>query len=97
MSKSYSFLGPQRELGMQSLESVSRMLGSNKFILGDEPCEEDCALFAFVTYSLHNVCKDNVYRVALRKRFPNLVEHYERMKERYWKDWDEMKYKGAKK
>ena len=86
--------GPQRELGMSSLESVSRVLGSNKFLLGDEPCDEDCALFAFVTYSLHCVCKDNVYRVALLgKRFPNLVEHHERMKERYWKDWDEMKYK----
>ena len=80
---------------MRSLEAVSRMLGGNMFLLGDEPCEEDCVLFAFVTYSLHNVCKDNVYRVALQnKRFPNLVGHYERMKERYWKDWDEMKFKG---
>ena len=79
---------------MKCLETVSRLLGSNKFLLGDEPCEEDCVIFAFVTYSLHNVCRDNVYRLALEnKKFPNLVEHYQRMKERYWKDWDEKKYK----
>ena len=36
---------------------------------------------------------NSVYRVALRERFPNLVEHYERVKELCWKDWDEMKYK----
>ena len=78
---------------MKSLESVSRVLGSNKFLLGDEPCEEDCTLFAFVTYTLHCSCKDNVYRVALSTKFPNLVEHHERMKECYWKDWDDMRYK----
>ena len=79
---------------MKCLETVSRLLGNNKFLLGEEPCEEDSVIFAFVTYSLHNVCKDNVYRLALEnKKFPNLVEHYQRMKERYWKDWDEKKYK----
>ena len=78
---------------MRSLECASRVLGSNKFLLGDEPCDEDCSLFGLVTYTLHNVLKDNVYRVALRERFPNLVEHYERVKELCWKDWDDMKYK----
>lgn len=36
----------------KDLEIVSTLLGKKKFILGDEPCEEDCAIFGFLAQAL---------------------------------------------
>jgi hypothetical protein len=37
------------------LKTVSKILGTKKFILGDEPCVEDCSIFGFVAQALYGM------------------------------------------
>lgn len=37
----------------QDLETVSKILGHKKFILGNEPCAEDCSIFGFLVQVLY--------------------------------------------
>ena len=80
-------------LCIRDLEAVSDILGEKPFLLGDEPCEADCTLFGFITMCLHCSEIDQVYKLECEKRFKNLVRHSERMRERFWPDWEEMRYK----
>lgn len=36
------------EIMNANLEAVSRILGEKRFLLGEEPCAEDCSLFGFL-------------------------------------------------
>jgi len=36
------------ELMRKNIESISTILGNKPFLLGDEPCEDDCALFGLM-------------------------------------------------
>ena len=40
------------ELTNEAIKSISAILGTKKFILGNEPCEEDCALFGILSQIL---------------------------------------------
>ena len=78
-------------MGFSALQDLNNVLGNKKFLMGDQPCEEDCTLFAFLCWPLNSFTSDNFYNVQVKK-FPNLMAYYERMKEAYWKDWSEKRY-----
>jgi hypothetical protein len=60
--------------------------------MGDRQCDEDCALFGFSTWMLYCVPEDNYLNKSVKK-FDNIVDHQRRIRELYWKDWEQMKYK----
>jgi hypothetical protein len=81
-----------RSMALKCLESISDILGKGKFLMGDRQCDEDCALFGFSTWMLYCVPEDNYLNKSVKK-FDNIVDHQRRIRELYWKDWEQMKYK----
>ena len=56
-----------------AIRSRSKVLGNNKFLFGDDPCDEDCCIFGFTTFILYNIPM-NFYYGAMKEKFPNLVD-----------------------
>ena len=76
------------------LQSLDNIIGEdNKFIMGDKPCDEDAAIFGFVTWVLCNTTEDNYHNEEIKK-LANVMRYFETMKENYWKDWEDKRYKG---
>ena len=82
-----------RQLGIQNLKALSDFLGEKPYLMGNQPTEVDCVLFGFITQFYCSTPSDSMYNKALRDDFPNLIKHFERIKEQYWKDWEECKAK----
>lgn len=72
----------------KDLVAVSTMLGTKPFMMGEKPSLVDCTVFGFVCQLLHGVPPTCVYRQLVEKELKNLVEHFERMKEAFWGDWE---------
>lgn len=69
------------------LRAVSVILGNKKFICGDGPCEDDCAIFGVLAqcvWGLPGSCYENLVHGELT----NLKEYCERMKDCFWPDWE---------
>jgi len=43
------------EMMKRDLRAVSKILGKKKYICGDEPCEDDCAIFGILSGPLWNL------------------------------------------
>ncbi|CAL8068941.1 unnamed protein product [Orchesella dallaii] len=69
------------------LHTVSGVLGSKKFFGGDEPCEDDCAIFGCVAQAVWGLPGSSFERLC-HGELKNLKEYCERMKEMYWPDWE---------
>jgi len=85
-------------VGRHSVEDLHRMmlrdlqvfadcLGDKPFLLGEEPHVDDCAVFGFLAVALYGV-PGSVYEAFVRDT-PNVIAYVERMKARYWPDWDQ--------
>ncbi|XP_029653759.1 failed axon connections homolog isoform X1 [Octopus sinensis] len=74
-------------IGERDLHAISTFLGKKKYFLGDEPSEVDCAMFAMLAMVKWNM--PNTPHESLMKKLTNLGAYCERMKERYWPDWEE--------
>jgi len=75
------------QITSDSLRALSLFLGDKKFILGDEPCEDDAAVFGFVAQAVWTL-NDSPYGPIMKDELPNLERYAIRMKETYWPDWD---------
>ncbi|XP_052090757.1 failed axon connections homolog [Mytilus californianus] len=73
----------------------NELLGEKKFLLGERPCEEDCAIFGQLAewYWLSFGHRSE----PVIKNYKNLCDYCERMKETFWPDWDECNSNGTKK
>jgi len=72
----------------KDLEAVSKVLGNNKYLLGDEPCEDDAALFGFAAQLVWGFVHDSPEAKFVRDNHPNVAAYCERMKAKYWPDWE---------
>ncbi|XP_029637837.1 failed axon connections homolog [Octopus sinensis] len=80
-------LAEVNQIVMDDLKALSDFLGKKKFLMGDELCETDFAIFGMIAYSrqmpenciLKEIIDDDV--------FPNITAYFERMKSMYWPDW----------
>lgn len=79
------------EITTDALRAVSTVLGRNKFILGDEPCEEDCAIFGMLVQTIWGL-PSSPYEKLANGELSNIKEYCERMKGKYWPDWDRCLY-----
>ena len=68
--------------------ALSTYLGEKQFFMGESPSEIDCTLFgtlvqfAYVKIGLKQ-------ETLLQEKYPNLLAYCDRMKEKYWPDWEE--------
>ncbi|XP_035701015.1 failed axon connections isoform X1 [Folsomia candida] len=72
------------------IKSVATVLGNNKFLLGDEPCLEDCTLFGFCGQLFWGFPASSPYSKFAKEEYPNLYAYANRMKDRYFPDWDQL-------
>ncbi|CAC5358654.1 Failed axon connections homolog [Mytilus coruscus] len=77
------------------LMALSDFLGDKKFLLGERPCEEDCAIFGQLAEWYWQSFGHRSGPVI--KNYKNLCDYCERMKETFWPDWDECNSNGTKK
>ena len=56
--------------------------------MGKEPTEIDASVFGFLGLLLNGM-ELSASGKFVHERLPNLVGYVERMKEKYWPDWDE--------
>lgn len=76
------------EFGKQDLKSLSQLLGDRKFFFGDQPHLLDCVAFAHVSQFVYIPFAG--FDEWLRTETPNLIAHVERIKEKYWPDWERL-------
>ncbi|XP_070540921.1 failed axon connections homolog isoform X1 [Ptychodera flava] len=71
----------------KDLRAVSDFLGNKLFLFGDEPCEEDCAIFGQLAQALWQL-KDSPQEKLIKGDCKNLQDYCHRMRDRFWPDWD---------
>jgi len=71
----------------EDLHTVSKLLGNKKFFGGDEPCEDDCAIFGMVAQALWGMPGSAIEKIA-HDELPNLKPYCERMIKLCWPDWE---------
>jgi len=69
------------------LAALSMVIGKNKYLLGDEPCVDDCAVFGMLVQFLW-AAPGSPYEKLINEEYQNLREYCIRMKETFWPDWD---------
>ncbi|XP_046635157.1 failed axon connections-like [Daphnia pulicaria] len=79
------------QMGKDDLKVLADMLGDKTFFFGDEPTTLDVVVFANVA-QLTVIDKDVAHplRDWVMEDGKNLVQHFERIKEKYYPDWQEM-------
>jgi len=70
------------------LRTISTFLGDKKFLLGDEPCEEDAAVFGHLAEIVWN-CPNSPYEKLVYEELGNIKDYCMRMQKTYWpeKEW----------
>ncbi|XP_076456979.1 failed axon connections homolog [Babylonia areolata] len=71
------------------LAALSAVLGEKDYFLGAQPSEVDCSLFGQLSQWVWQAPRSPGHRLIIEK-FPNLKRFCERVKEKYWSDWDEL-------
>ena len=88
-------------IGRRSLEEIqhiargdmmalSTLLGDKPFFLGNKPTTLDACVFGIIGNVLHGIREDGWPNKMVKDEFPNLVAFSNRMKERYWPDWEKI-------
>lgn len=73
----------------EDLSALSDVLGEKQYMMGDEPTELDCAIFGQVSQVKWHVPKSCRARIFLEESLTNLNSYCERMKTKFWPDWDD--------
>ncbi|XP_066270699.1 failed axon connections homolog [Branchiostoma lanceolatum] len=79
----------------KDLKAISRFLGAKPYLMGDEPTEVDAAVFG----QLSEICwanSDTYLHRIVTVDCPNLQAYCNRIKDRYWLDWDQLTKKSKK-
>ena len=77
-----------RHIGF-AVPALSNILGDKKFFNGEEPTNIDCAMFGHLVQFLY-IPMDIPQKQFIQKQCPNLSDFVDRMRDRFWPDWDEM-------
>lgn len=74
-------------IAREDLQALSIYLGNQKFLMGDEPCETDCAIFGMIALMWQMPMTSFCYRIVKENTFPNLTAYFHRMKKEFWPEW----------
>ncbi|XP_048778694.1 failed axon connections homolog [Ostrea edulis] len=72
---------------VDDLRSLATFLGNKRFLMGEEPCKADCAIFGLLS-QMYWLSFGGENERAI-KEFPCLCDYCERMKSTFWPDWDD--------
>lgn len=75
-------------IAKKDLQTLSDYLEAKPFVMGQEPTLVDASVFGYLAQIVWQD-KDSPQHAAVHSDFKNLIGYCERMKERYWSDWDE--------
>ncbi len=79
------------KLASDDLKALSTHLGQKAFFFGNEPTVLDCSVFGVLCMVLAGMPDDDIIlRKLVEEELTNLKGHFERMKEKYWPDWDDL-------
>ncbi len=78
-----------KELTLADLKAFSNYLGDKQFLFGDTPTAADCCLFGHVGLAYFQNKDGNYIRDAIKNDYKNLLAFIERVREKYWSDWEE--------
>ncbi|CAL8096548.1 unnamed protein product [Orchesella dallaii] len=73
----------------KNLRAVSSLLGDKKYILGDMPCQDDCAIFGQLGQAVWGLPNSN-YEKLVHSELTNLRDYCFRIKDLYYADWDQL-------
>ena len=79
-----------RHIGEQDLRAFSAVLASQDYFFGDTPTTVDACMFGFLANILYATPKSCYCYGLLTTELTNLVDYVERMKAKFWPDWDEI-------
>ncbi|KAL8583415.1 hypothetical protein ACOMHN_057871 [Nucella lapillus] len=82
-----------RQIARKDLTALSDFMGSKKFLMGNKPCEQDCALFGMLSHLYWQM--PSTINTIFTEEFPQLVAYCERMKETFWPDWVDCTTRGG--
>lgn len=76
------------EMMKSDLKILSEFLGSKNYFFGKDPHHLDCVAFANVAQFVYVPIGD--IKTWMETETPNLIAHVERIKAKWWPDWEEM-------
>ncbi|KAI9557893.1 hypothetical protein GHT06_014645 [Daphnia sinensis] len=76
------------EMGMKDLRAMSAYLGTKPYFMGDTPTEMDCAMFGMLAQFVWCM-QGSPFEPYMKGELVNLKNFCERMKEKFWPDWDQ--------
>lgn len=75
-------------IARKDLQTLSDYLEAKSFIMGEEPTVVDASVFGYLAQVVYQDEPSPQHAMA-HSEFKNLVRYCDRMRERYWLDWDE--------
>ncbi|KAK3096269.1 hypothetical protein FSP39_025147 [Pinctada imbricata] len=76
------------KVGSDDIRAISAFLGDKKFLFGDKPVLADCSVFGILSQVAY-VPINYPMRTVVREECPNLLRYLDRIKDTYWKHWDQ--------
>ncbi|EDV22224.1 uncharacterized protein TRIADDRAFT_59245 [Trichoplax adhaerens] len=81
-------------IGETDLHACSQLLGKKPYFMGDQATVIDATMFGFLAQLLYDMPDHHWTTELLVNKYPNLSQFCDRMKNKYWPDWDELLVKG---
>ncbi|GAB1608545.1 failed axon connections homolog [Argonauta hians] len=75
------------KIAMEDLKALSHFIGEKKFLMGEEPCETDCAIFGIIAVTRQMPESSICTKMIEDGIYPNLTKYFDRLKDLYWPDW----------
>ncbi|XP_066271539.1 failed axon connections homolog [Branchiostoma lanceolatum] len=79
----------------KDLKAISSFLGAKPYLMGDEPTEVDAAVFGQLSEIVWTTPGSYLHRIVT-VNYPNLLAYCNRIKDRFWPDWDQLTKKAKK-
>ncbi|CAC5377003.1 unnamed protein product [Mytilus coruscus] len=76
------------KIGSDDIRAISKYLGDKTFMMGDNPTLIDCCLFGFII-QITDVPINFPMRDVIEKECPNILQFVDRIKTKYWSDWNQ--------
>ena len=75
-------------IATDDIRACSSFLGNKQFFMGDKPSVIDAVMFGFFAEMAYAMPPGSWVTRLVTEDFKNLKDYCERMKEKYWPDWD---------
>ncbi|EFX86930.1 GST-N-Metaxin-like protein [Daphnia pulex] len=76
------------EMGMKDLRAMSTFLGTKPYFMGEKPTEMDCSMFGILAQVVWSL-PGSSFESHMNGEFLNLRSFCNRMKSKFWPDWDQ--------